>query len=591
MNRRELLRNVPLGAAAWGAAAWAEKAAAYVYKGEIRFDIRSVPFSRFGSYMGFSHLTPASLSTDSAPDGLYLKAFHGGGRRYFLLEVLDGGEPAPFTELATPSLLRLEAAHGTVEICIAEPASVRIRGQGCGLRLTASGGNAYRNGESRWELNVRPDKFLLAPIQGKLIHQNRRFEFQPDSGSQSFEGAVEEFESVWNPHPFTTGFDASVNAVRDEYLGWLKKMPEVPAEFGPGAELAAYVNWSSVVAPNGKLLTRPAMLMSKNWMTNVWSWDNCFNAMAMIEHDPQLAWDQYMIPIDNQHPYGAFPDTINDAGVTWAYSKPPIHGWVLDWMMKRSAFIDRRRLAEVYEPLCRATDWYFKYRDEDGDGIPQFNHGNDSGWDNSTAMLVGAPMEGPDLSAYLIIQMEVLSEVARKLGRPADARRWTARSAQLLERLMKHSWRENGFVAPHSGDHIVASDSDSLEVFLPILLGKRLPGAARAKLIAGLKEEGRFLTPYGMATESLKSKYFTADGYWRGPIWAPTTMIVAEGLDAAEEKDFAQDVRRRFCRMVNKSGMAENFNASNGDPLRDRAYTWTSSVFLIFAHQLLAAGA
>jgi putative isomerase len=38
--------------------------------------------------------------------------------------------------------------------------------------------------------------------------------------------------------------------------------------------------------------------------------------------------------------------------------------------------------------------------------------------------------------------------------------------------------------------------------------------------------------------------------------------------------------------MAARSGMAENFDAITGEGLRDPAYTWTSSVFLIFAHEL-----
>jgi hypothetical protein len=37
--------------------------------------------------------------------------------------------------------------------------------------------------------------------------------------------------------------------------------------------------------------------------------------------------------------------------------------------------------------------------------------------------------------------------------------------------------------------------------------------------------------------------------------------------------------------MVNLSGMAENFDALTGAGLRDRAFTWTSSVFLILGHE------
>ena len=45
------------------------------------------------------------------------------------------------------------------------------------------------------------------------------------------------------------------------------------------------------------------------------------------------------------------------------------------------------------------------------------------------------------------------------------------------------------------------------------------------------------------------------------------------------------------CIMAQKSGMGENFDAQTGDALRDPAYTWTSSVFLVFAHELTGRGA
>ena len=37
-----------------------------------------------------------------------------------------------------------------------------------------------------------------------------------------------------------------------------------------------------------------------------------------------------------------------------------------------------------------------------------------------------------------------------------------------------------------------------------------------------------------------------------------------------------------------QGGMYENFDATTGDGLRDPAYTWTSNVYLMFAHQLLS---
>ena len=143
-------------------------------------------------------------------------------------------------------------------------------------------------------------------------------------------------------------------------------------------------------------------------------------------------------------------------------------------------------------------------------------------------------------------------------------------------------WRKDHFVAIRASDGS-AIDSQSLILYIPIILGKRLPSDVRNKLIQGLTEPGRFRTAHGFATEPLTSKYYTTDGYWRGPIWAPATMLLAEGLESAGEHALAKKVREDFCRMAQQSGMYENFNAITGDGLRDPAYTWTSSVYLIFA--------
>ncbi|WP_138205411.1 MGH1-like glycoside hydrolase domain-containing protein [Haloimpatiens lingqiaonensis] len=87
--------------------------------------------------------------------------------------------------------------------------------------------------------------------------------------------------------------------------------------------------------------------------------------------------------------------------------------------------------------------------------------------------------------------------------------------------------------------------------------------------------------------ENLNSKYYTDDGYWRGPIWATSTMLFVYALNECGEYHLAKEVAKKFCNMANKSGMAENFNALIGEGLRDRAFTWTSSVFLILCNEYI----
>lgn len=568
----------------------------------MNLDISSVPFSRFGSFLAISKRGDGK----ALPEGVYIRTLHGdaGQQEVFRVELLADGKSVPFQTSASASVLRLEAKQGYVDFCFACPRSIRFLAKGVGVRLTltqiGSFGFAMPVDGGRWAVNshFHRSSYALTPIKARLtvdapwdVARCKRVvaDFLPaGKPAGTFEGAIEEFTSVVPTNCYTRSFQDCVKEVAAEFADWLKRSPAVPEKLSAAGELAAYVNWSCVVAAEGHF-RRPAMLMSKNHMASVWSWDHCFNAIALSYHNPQLAWDQLLVVFDHQDAHGAPPDCCNDRTFVRNFVKPPIHGWALRHMMQRTDWITPRKLKEFYEPLCRWTNWWMDNRDSDHDGVPQYAHGNDSGWDNSTSFDAGTPLEGPDLSSFLIVQMDVLAEVADRIGKKRDAHRWRKRADQLLERLLAHNWRSDHFVAPRSGDHHLA-EGDSLVLLMPLVLGKRLPADIAARLIAAAGDKDRFLTPHGLATESVKSRKYSADGYWRGPIWAPSTMLIVDGLAQLGEKTLAREIARRFCQTVADSGMAENFDALTGQPLCDRAYTWTSSVFQILAHDYLRTG-
>jgi glycogen debranching enzyme len=324
------------------------------------------------------------------------------------------------------------------------------------------------------------------------------------------------------------------------------------------------------------------MYMSKNAMASIWSWDNCFNALALAHHAPDLAWDQLMVLAELQDAGGVLPDLANDRYVSWSFCKPPVYGWALARLAQVPGLLKPARVQEIYPLLCRNTEWWFRHRDDNGDGIPQYNHGNESGWDNSTVFAGLPPVDAPDLSAYLVLQMEFLAYAAHRLGEDGASREWQLRAAGLLKALLRTFWQGDRFVARVSatGEPI---DCESLLLFIPLLLGKRLPGEVRAALTARLQAPGKFLTEYGLASEATSSPHYTPDGYWRGPLWGAPTVMLVEGLAAAGEQALAEEVRSRFCRLVASRGLAENYDALTGAPLRDRAFTWTASAFLLLA--------
>ncbi|WP_413374165.1 amylo-alpha-1,6-glucosidase [Paenibacillus taichungensis] len=565
----------------------------------MNFDLNFVPFSRRESFLAVS-LLPEGKNRQR---GLYLRTVRGGDDKFgeaFRIELLDQqNQPIPFTAEAYPEAVRLNSPASAIfaDICISDSRTVRFRSKRCGIRLTfipSTYDYAYEVNKNSWEVNsfTHECRFMLTGLAGDMklevpwdkIKSSRVIaEFSMDMDTNTAEFAVEEFRTVWEPRPQWESFDDDVEAVRTEFNQWLDSSLAIPDRWQDARELAAYITWSCLVPAEG-CLTRPAMYMSKNWMTNIWSWDHCFNAMALVRHDPKLAWDQFMIFFDRQDESGLIPDFVNDKYELWNCNKPPIHGWTLAWMMQRTDYIREAQLREVYTPLSKWTKWWFRYRDDDGDGIPQYNHGNDSGWDNSTAFNNGIPVESPDLAAFLIIQTELLAEIAGLLGLTKESSEWRKLADDTLEKMISHFWKDDRFISLRSGTH-EPSAGDSLLLFVPILLGKRLPEPIRDVLLEGLREENRFLTENGWATESISSPYYIPDGYWRGPIWAPSTMLLVEGVAAAGDLELAREVSHRFCCMLSRSGMAENFDALTGEGLRDRAFTWTSSVFLVLGHE------
>ena len=575
----------------------------------MNFDVSQVPFSRFGSYLAFSIVPPSW-----GHKGLLLRTVRiaGGLRELFRLALLHGGREVPYTVTASPTLCRLECRHGFVELCFAETDLVRLRGRGVTLRFLSildRGQYAFAIGPDRWQVNCAASstQLLFIALRGALgmdaphdVHtQDARrpsappdrprviADFIPDRAGR-FDCAIHDFVTTPRRVDVSPSFDQSVRQVDAEWRRWLKTTPRVPARYAAAAELAMYVNWSATVAPAG-LLRRPTMLMSKNWMTQCWSWDHCFNAIALSYRNPDLAWDQLMALFDPQDSSGVLPDSIHAGGASWNFCKPPIHGWALCKMLRNRRIRSPRRLKEIYPRLARWTNWWLRQRDNDRDGLPEYHHGNDSGWDNATVFDAGFPLAGPDLSAFLVTQMDALALLATRLARPREAQRWKARADTLLARLLKRLWNGSQFVSRKAFSGKVFPHGDCLLNFLPAVLGKRLPPAIRAALAAALQPGGRFLTAHGPATENPRSPLYVPDGYWRGPIWGPTTVIIADGLARAGFPGLAKEIARRYCDMcASTMAMAENYNALSGAPLRDKAYTWGSSSFLILAHELLA---
>ena len=553
-----------------------------------QFDIAQVPFSFAGAWLSLSQLAGAR-----APDGVagvYLKTHHGGGETPLLRLTPCGpdGAEVPARLTAKPVVLTWEADGGRVECVFASPRVLRLRGAGLGLRLDHHKLLVcYADSPDDVTLNLRPvlRRYQVRRLAGVLEWAGAwtakqqvypRVVLRPASDGAGWEAALTEYGSTLPPldHP---PFDACRREAADAFAAWLRPIPEVPPQWAEARRRAAYVQWSAMAEPCG-VTRRPAMFMSKNWMAKVWNWDNCFNALSLAAAGRQaLAWDQLRLFMDHQDEYGCLPDTLTDQSFHFNFCKPPVHGWTVARLLAHGT-PPPETLAAVYRALAAWTGWWLVHRRRAGSPLPYYLHGNDSGWDNATLFDSGRPVVAPDLAAYLVLQCDALATLAERVGEPAAP--WRRQADELLAALLARLWCGDRFVGRLADEPDRVVTCDSLICHLPILLGARLPPEVRAALVAQMR---RHVTEWGLATEHPASPEYRADGYWRGPIWAPATYLAIAGLRAAGEPTLADDLARRFCAMCAAHGFAENYDARTGAARRDQGYTWSASVFLLLA--------
>jgi glycogen debranching enzyme len=549
----------------------------------IELDLAATPFSRRGSYFAVSRVL------DRMEPGLYLRTVRGGARHREILRIRVGGESLP--EFATSGgCLDLRSGDSRTEIALSGAGRATIRVSSGEMVLDFQATTQYdavvRESADAWRFI---DSGANRNYRVRVIGGTTRFESRWDGVKNSeaklivsaFPGeavvVIDEFGSAV-PHEPVEDIRQIARAAQDDFDAWTAlhgggSHPD--AELTAAIRLAAFVTWGAMVPAGGALL-RESMLMSKNRMTNVWSWDHCFNAMALWR-DPAAAAGQLLAIFDHQDENGCLPDFVNDEGIERNFVKPPIHGWAIDHLMDRNGLTDAA-LTSLYEPLRRWTEWWFEHRVYGDDGIPSYNHGNDSGWDNSTVFGVSVPVQSPDLLAYLALQMMALGRIADRIGMPEEASSWRLRAAATAKTMSEKFWVDGRFVARDTHSQNVIA-SESLITFMPLVLGDLLPAAQFDATVRQLVAGG-YLTEHGPATEPINSPEYDADGYWRGPIWAPTTLLLVDGLRRGGEAAIADGITRNFIATCTSAGMAENFDATTGSGLRDRSMTWTASVFL-----------
>src|SRR5450631_84674 len=554
------------------------------------FSVRDIPFSYYGSWFDISPV----LAERAYADDLHLVSHTTGMHGILSLIPWDDGERAETTVVAAPHRLVWQRGTATIELAYENADTVRIRGEGIGFRIRAAataltpfaGTYFYRDpvdGSFVFTVYQSGRRYRVTLLAGAAIDvvgdqavgsSERALTVAQTRGA--WEVAIEEFESSRATYTARKSFEEVVQSAKGTFADFVDAVAPWRNVDTPAAELAAYVLWSATVRPAG-FIGRPAVLMSKHWMDKVWSWDHCFNALALAGCLPDLAWDQFQVVFDHQDAAGGLPDSITHSEILYNFVKPPIHGWALGKLRERQQ-LEPTELLQAYDQLAKWTNYWLVMRRAPGHALCHYHHGNDSGWDNATTFDAARVVETSDLAAFMVLQMRQLADLATELGL-AEAEHWADMSETMCAAMLTELWVDGRFVSRGAESGRTHSSSSLLDL-MAIILGADLPDDVRTTVAAAIESH---LTAHGLATELVSSDEYQSDGYWRGPIWAPSTILVEDGLRRGGFIDLADEISNRFRALCERSGFAENFDAETGVGLRDHAYTWTASSYLILA--------
>ena len=590
-------------------------------EGKRFIDLHSAPFGRKGSFFiiqqsdtGLDHFGAADLWVGTTRSAGYGYSGIETTNRVMKISLEKDGLPVPFAVSNTPGEIILETDHGSMRICISEHTLLQFHGTG-GLALVLTAPlTAFHSAvkdmlDGTWQLVTCTSSVVwhFVPVRGACImdapydwrgmrNPYMRGTWLPDRDGV-LDLSVEEFEFDAKQRDAYPDYDIAVAAVQKEFEEYRDAcIPPFADEFIKSRDLAAWMIWSHTrVSLPGSLIKRDMVTMMHQLFGQCYCWQQAFHAMANSKN-VSFAWDLLQSIFDYQNPEtGQIPDHIDEINKTFLSFKPPIYGVALNWLMDRCdlSVVSYARKEILYKELSKFYRYYFEYRDQDCDKLPEYHQCDETGCEDTSMCIKGLPVACPELAAYMVNLADALSRLAGLLGRHDEAGMWDSEAAELTERALKAFWNGKRFTAFRAGTG-EKIETGSISFFTPLLFGKRLPKEIADIVVADLFRENIHISPYGIPSEALDSPYFE-HGWSKGTIQSPTCCLAILGLVACGRLEEARDAAIRYARTMQNSGMYHMIDPITGLG-NDKAIgvnnvqhwaAWAAGVFTILAGYII----
>ena len=568
---------------------------------EAIYDLHKISYGRRGTfcYLG-------SWNEDGK-DRLYVCALYAAqdsgqnprkGKLFPVILERDGKELS-YQATGTPVSVTLNYEGGSARLCLQEDSILRMEAENAEVIFAPDlrpHEIAKSRGDGSWELTMGTlPKLLFYAVQGSMEvktgfdvftskPEDTRIRFLPDENGR-VDLALHMYRSnAWKLDRYPS-VDDCIQSIEAEFSAYLSTVPEMPEEFRVPRIINAYIVWSHIMEIDGI----DVIYMNKGVHRCTSSWQQCYHAMAQYRN-PRYAWELMLGIFQYQDDFGMLPEMLTDMTQTFNGVKPPFYGVAMEFLQEFTdfSFVSRKDLKTMYLGLSQYVFWWLSYRDTDRDGIVSFDSADESGWDDCSFFRKGVPAATPDLAAYLVLAMEHLAKLAARLGKFYEQREWERRAEEMLKIIVPTFWDGKQFTARLADGTRV--EAGTLIAFVPLILGHRLPQEVIDTMAEALSEEGKWLSPWGLAGERMDSEDYHDGGCWSaGSILAPAQLLVCLGLRASGKEDLAKEIALRYLRALVRTGYPMIINPKTGQDISETRWgtaypnrmAWMSAVFVI----------
>lgn len=286
-------------------------------------------------------------------------------------------------------------------------------------------------------------------------------------------------------------------------------------------------------------------------------WDTAFISQIWLHWDPKIAEELIHYILRFQKPSGKVHHAVVEIIIkphAYSESQPPLLAWASWRIYKKSGNLEF--LKAVYPKLKLYHAWLLKER-RNKEGLFFWKHPYESGIDNSPRFSTRSEnrfedttqMAAVDLSSYMALSMEALSQMANELNLPREKADFSQQYTKLKNLMNEKLWDSSrGMYFDWSYKKKSFIHIETISNLTPMVAG--IPDRDQAKkMMEKIIDPNYYNTTIPFPSVARNEKVFEKD-MWRGPVWINMAYLGILGVDRYGFRHEARYLARKIVKGI-----------------------------------------